>query len=58
MVELTSEECAMLEKTVTEKICAALGDDAGGRMYRVMTQTAVRATIATIREYERMKQPH
>lgn len=56
MLELTREECAKLEETVMNVLCAAPQDDAYSKMYRIIAETAVRATIATIQEYERMRQ--
>ena len=56
MLELTKEECFALEKCVTEKLCASLQHEKGmSQLYECVTQIAVRATIDTIREYERMK---
>ena len=55
MLELTPEDCAALEANVTKKLCAALQQDGNTALYKAITQAAVRATIATIREYERMK---
>lgn len=55
MLELTPEECAALEVNVTKELCAASQQDGYTALYKAITQAAVRATIATIREYERMK---
>lgn len=39
MLELTPDECAALEKTVTQKICAALpADESTSKLYSVVTQ--------------------
>lgn len=56
MLELTREECTKLEETVVNELCSAIQDDAYSKLYRVIAETAVRAAITTIREYERMKQ--
>lgn len=56
MLELTPQECEALEKAVLEKI-VKLDPEATGVpiLAEVIAQTAVRATIETIKEYERMK---
>lgn len=56
MLELTREERAKLEETVINELCAGLPDDAYGGMNKHMIKTAVHAAIATIQEYERMRQ--
>ena len=60
MLELTKEECLELEKRVAEKLHASLPDEgnAAQGLYEILSQMASRATIMTIREYERMKEHH
>ncbi len=53
MLELTADERTALENTVTDQLCATLDDNSVNRLYRVITTMAVRATIATISEYEK-----
>lgn len=56
MLELPPQECKALEKAALGKI-VKLDPNATGsaKLAEVIAQTAVRATIETIREYERMK---
>lgn len=56
MIELTEAECLELEKKVSEKFSNS--DDSGsGKLGAVIARVASRATILTIREYEKMKAP-
>lgn len=52
MLELTREECLELQKRVVDKMYPA---DSDKEISRSMALIAAKATIATIREYERMK---
>ena len=57
-LELSKDECLELEKRVAAKLHAAFpsgSDDAKQRLYEVMAQMASRATIMTVREYEKMQ---
>lgn len=54
MLELTNKDCEVLEKQALEKLGAVSSDRE--RILDAFYQAAVRATIVTIREYERMKQ--
>lgn len=59
MLELTNSECDRLEQAVLEKFQSAVPEDkknSANELYMVMLQTAIKATIATVREYERMKE--
>lgn len=56
MLELTREECEKLEESVINEICGTSpSDDPYVRLRKVIAEISVRATITTIREYERMK---
>ena len=56
MLELTHEECEALKATVAQQLCPDKEDaDNGYRLYQTITISAIRATIETIREYEKMK---
>ena len=56
MLELTPQECEALEKRALEKTMQLTPDATGiEKLAEMIAQTAVRATIATIREYEHMK---
>lgn len=57
MLELTSKECLELEKRVAEKLRSSSlnTDEKSSGLYETIGQLAARATIVTIREYERMK---
>lgn len=58
MLELTKEECLELEKRVTEKIHQSFPEetqDGNQRLYEIICRMASRATIMTIREYERLQ---
>ncbi|WP_294856393.1 hypothetical protein [uncultured Oscillibacter sp.] len=56
MLELTHEECFELERRVTEKIHQEnQSKSEKPDLYEMIFKVATRATIATIREYERMK---
>lgn len=57
MLELTKEECLELERRVTEQVHqASESEGAKPDLYEVICRVAARATVMTIREYERMKQ--
>lgn len=51
MVELTLEQCSELEKRSAEK----LGLDPNDAFADIISKISIRATITTIREYERMQ---
>ena len=56
MLELTPQECEALEKRALEKTIQFTPDATEvEKLAEMIAQTAVRATIATIREYEQMK---
>ena len=58
MLELTKEECLELEKRVAQKVHSSFPDspdDGQQKLYEVISHMASRATIVTIREYEKMK---
>lgn len=56
MLELTKEECLELEDRVTSKMYSALQKgDKDPSFYETILRVASRATITTIREYERMQ---
>ncbi len=55
MAELTPEEAKTLEAAVMEKLCPKSADDGGTQLLEVITQAAVKAAIATIQEYSKMK---
>lgn len=58
MIELTADQCAALEKAVAEKLCAGVSGESGtDLLFKQLSSLSVRATIATIREYERMQDP-
>lgn len=58
MLELTKEECLELEERVAKKIHSSFpdsNDDSKQKLYEIVSRMASRATIITIREYEKMK---
>lgn len=58
MVELTAEESRTLENTVVKQLCAQVpADNKVAPFYEQIVRASVLATIATIKEYERMKAP-
>ncbi len=58
MLELTVEQSKALERTVVEQLCAHVPENnAIAPLYEQVVRAAVLATIATIKEYERMKAP-
>lgn len=58
MVELTAEESKTLEETVVNQLCAQVpANNKIAPFYEQIVRVSVLATIATIKEYERMKSP-
>ena len=56
MIELTLEDCEALKAAVAQQICPDKDDsDNYYRLYQTISIAAINATIATIREYEKMK---
>lgn len=55
MLELTEAQCAELERRVNERLTDAFGGSYP-EIQEAITKTAVIAVIATMREYDRMKQ--
>ncbi len=58
MLELTKEECLELEERVAQKVHSSFPDscdDNTQKLYEVICRMASRATITTIREYEKMQ---
>ena len=64
MLELTPEQWLELEKRVADKLHATIqdNDDNLSQLRALLIQNSIRATITTIREYEKMqaeqKDPH
>ena len=55
MLELTQEQCLELEQKVHHKLCGSIDDSGISRLYAVIMQAAIRATIITLREYEKLR---
>lgn len=55
MVELTKEQCLELEKRALEKLGAKSDASGASKLYSTLASVAVRATIVTLQEYEKMK---
>lgn len=58
MRKLTPELCKQLEETVLEKVCPSSKEkpgDAFSDLYKLIAQISSRAAIATIQEYENLK---
>lgn len=58
MQELSKKECLELEQRVADKMNSAFSDeitDTNKRLYETLIRLASRATIMTIREYEKMQ---
>ncbi len=56
MLELTPQECEALEQRALEQTIKLAPNATGlDKLAEVIAQTAIRATITTIREYEKMK---
>ena len=55
MIELTEAQCAELERRVKEKLTNAFGGPYP-EIQEAITKMAVIAVIATMREYDQMKQ--
>ena len=55
MLELTTDQCLELERRVREKLSGSF-DGPNPEIQEAIAKAAVPAVIATMREYERMKQ--
>ena len=56
MLELSQQECLELQNRTMDKLCENLDDSAMNRLVKAIYQSAIVATIATIKEYELMQQ--
>ncbi len=55
MAELTPEEAKTLEAAVMDKLCSGLADDAYSKLEKLLYEVSVKAAVATLQEYSKMK---
>lgn len=51
---LTKEQCAQLEKSAMERINKLYSDDNSGSLVKTISHAAVKSTIITLQEYEKI----